>query len=156
MFFQLFRRNSGPFATQPGFDHSKSILIRGLVTILVRISDTVLSKALLHKLLLTVTHALAHFGFFFLQKQVVEKEAEFINSPISSVRALSSEGSVNSSALNGIAPSAVKETNDLSVDEKQMWPALTRRRRMSLYLSLTNHNNYNGDVNPTIRNREKL
>ena len=77
---------------------------------------------------------------------MVEKEAEFINSPISSVRALSSEGSVNSSALNGIAPSAVKETNDLSVEEKQMWPALTRRRRMSLYLSLKIITNYSGDL----------
>ena len=56
------------------------------------------------------------------------------------MRARSSEGSVNSSALKGIAPSAVSDTNDFSVDEKQMWPALTRRKSMSLYLNIEETN----------------
>ena len=51
---------------------------------------------------------------------------------MSSVKALSSVGSENSSALNGTAPSGVSDTNDFSVDEQQMWPALTRRSKMSL------------------------
>ena len=42
-------------------------------------------------------------------------------------------GSENSSALNGIAPSAVNETKDFKVDEKQMCPADTRRNKMSEY-----------------------
>ena len=46
---------------------------------------------------------------------------------------MSSDGSENSSALKGIAPSAVSETNDLSVDEKQMCPAETLRSKMSEY-----------------------
>ncbi len=56
--------------------------------------------------------------------------------PISSVRALNSDGSVNSSALNGIAPSAVSDTKDFKVEEKQMWPALTLRKSISEYLKM--------------------
>ena len=53
--------------------------------------------------------------------------------PRSSARALSSLGSVNSSALKGMAPSAVRETKDLRVLLKQMCPAETLLRRTSLY-----------------------
>jgi hypothetical protein len=42
--------------------------------------------------------------------------------------------SENSSALNGIAPSAVRLTKALWLLEKQMFPALTRRSSTSEYL----------------------
>ena len=59
-----------------------------------------------------------------------------LNLPRSSARLRSSVGSVNSSALNGMAPSADKETKDRSVFEKQMWPADTRLNSTSEYLSI--------------------
>lgn len=54
--------------------------------------------------------------------------------PISSARARSSLMSENSSALNGIAPSAVRLMNALWFIEKQMFPALTLRNSTSEYL----------------------
>jgi hypothetical protein len=42
--------------------------------------------------------------------------------------------SENSSALNGMAPSAVRLTKALWLLEKQMFPALTRRSNTSEYL----------------------
>jgi len=54
--------------------------------------------------------------------------------PISSANARNSLMSENSSALNGIAPSAVRLTKALWLLEKQIFPALTRRSSTSEYL----------------------
>lgn len=58
--------------------------------------------------------------------------------PISSAKALSSLMSENSSALNGIAPSAVRLMKALWFIEKQMFPALTLLSRTSEYLYFIN------------------
>lgn len=57
--------------------------------------------------------------------------------PISSAKALSSFMSENSSALNGIAPSAVRLMKALWFIEKQMFPALTLLSRTSEYLHIS-------------------